>query len=138
MRRKINILLVDDDPLFIFLTKKIISSTGYSTAISECGDGQGGIEFINKSLGDTTDLPDLIFLDLNMPISDGWEFLEEYAKIESNVSKKIDVYIVSSSISPHDFERSKEFNVVKDFMIKPLDKGKLAEIFEPITSIQTA
>ena len=136
MQRKINILVIDDDPLFVFLTKKIIGSTGFSTNISECGDGQRGIEFVNKSLEDRTNLPDLIFLDLNMPISDGWEFLEEYAKIESSVPKKIDVYIVSSSISPHDFERSKEFNVVKDFMIKPLDKGKLTEIFEPIVSVQ--
>jgi CheY-like chemotaxis protein len=138
MQRKINILLIDDDPLFIFLTKKIINSTGYSTAIYECGDGQEGIEFVNGSLANNTTLPDLIFLDLNMPISDGWEFLEEYAKIEFSVREKIDVYVVSSSISPHDFERSKAFNVVKDFMIKPLDKKKLAEVFEPLASIETA
>jgi CheY-like chemotaxis protein len=116
----------------------MIISTGYSTSISECGDGQQGIEFISSGLGDIAALPDVIFLDLNMPISDGWEFLEEYAKIESRVPKKIDVYVVSSSISPHDFERSKAYNVVKDFMIKPLDKGKLAEIFESIANMEAA
>ena len=128
-----NILLIDDDATIIFLTKRIIVSTGIDTSIKEFGDGQEAIDFLKDNVNYAEVLPDVIFLDLSMPIMDGWEFLEEYIFVEPKIKKKIKLYIVSSSISPHDIERAKHFNMVSDFIIKPLVKEKFIEIIENLT-----
>ncbi len=123
------IYIIDDDKLFVFLTKKSIEETGMATQIKEFGDGQAAIEYIQEIInGDTTLLPDIIFLDLSMPIMDGWEFLKEYIHLESELLKKIKLYIFSSSISPHDIERANNIGAVTDFIIKPLSKEKFIEM----------
>ena len=75
-------------------------------------------------------LPDIIFLDLNMPVMDGWEFLNEFLKIKNNLNKKITLYVVSSSIDPRDLERVKSFNMVTDYLIKPIELKKFEKIFD--------
>jgi CheY-like chemotaxis protein len=125
-----NIFLVDDDVTFVFLTKRTILSAGIVTNIDEFGNGQDAFEFLEKNVDHLELLPDIIFLDLNMPVMDGWEFLEHYVAFEQKIKKKIKLYIVSSSISPHDMERAKNFKVVTDFIIKPIIKEKFIEIIE--------
>jgi CheY-like chemotaxis protein len=123
-----NIFLIDDDPIFVFLTRKIISSTASTSEITEFSDGQTAIDFLSDSANSPGLLPDIIFLDLSMPVMDGWQFLKEFVLLEPGLKKKITLYIVSSSISPHEVERSKTFEVVSDFLIKPLEEEKIAEI----------
>ena len=123
-----NIFLIDDDKLFVFLTKKSIQETNIVTEIREFGDGQSAIEYIKEIASNAELLPDIIFLDLSMPIMDGWEFLKEYILIEPNFGKKVELYIFSSSISPHDIERAHNIGAVVDFIIKPLKKDKIKEI----------
>lgn len=127
-----NILLVDDDITFVFLTKRIILATKIVTNINEFNDSQDAIEFLKDNTDDTDLLPDVIFLDLSMPVMDGWGFLEEYIAIEKKIKKKIPLFIVSSSISPHDIDRAKNFSMVTDFIIKPLVKEKFIEIMESL------
>lgn len=123
-----NIFLIDDDKLFVFLTKKSIQETDIVAHIKEFGDGQAAIEYIKEIASDAEQLPDIIFLDLSMPIMDGWEFLKEYIVIQPTFGKKVDLYIFSSSISPHDIERANNIGAVADFIIKPLKKDKIREI----------
>jgi len=123
-----SIFLIDDDPIFVFLTRMIISSTGTTSEISEFRDGQMAIDFLNNNASSPELLPDIIFLDLSMPVMDGWEFLKEYVLLEPGLKKRITLYIVSSSISPHEVERAKTFQVVSDFLIKPLEEERVAEI----------
>lgn len=119
-----SIYIIDDDKLFVFLTKKSIEETLVNTQIKEFGNGQSAIDFI-KEIADKPDLlPDIIFLDLSMPIMDGWEFLNEYIALEPAMKKKIKLYIFSSSISPHDIERANSIGSVTDFIIKPLSKER--------------
>jgi CheY-like chemotaxis protein len=127
-----NIFLVDDDATFVFMTKKIIRSTAIDSEINEFPDGEAAIDFLKDHLDHTEPLPDVIFLDLNMPIMDGWGFLEEYVSLEPKMKKKVKLYIVSSSISPHEIERAKQFSSVSDFIIKPLVKEKFIEIIESL------
>ena len=75
-------------------------------------------------------LPQIILLDLSMPIMDGWGFLEEYKLLILAIGKKITLYIVTSSISPHDIERAKNINAVSDYIIKPVTKEKFAGIIK--------
>ncbi len=130
MRSTTNVFVIDDDKTFVFLTKKIIKSAPFDTHIEEFGDGQVAIDHLKRITGDCDLLPDIIFLDLNMPVMDGWEFIKEYQQLPAHVIKRIRLYIVSSSISPHDIERSKRYSFVADFITKPLVKLKFTEIVE--------
>ncbi|WP_316839106.1 response regulator [Pedobacter gandavensis] len=122
------IALIDDDSTFVFLTKRMIKAANISTHIDEFNDGLQALNFLKANQNNSEILPDVIFLDLSMPIMDGWEFLEEYTVVEPRIRKTIILYIVSSSISPHDIERSRNFSVVSDFIIKPLNKERFIQI----------
>jgi len=125
-----NILLIDDDPIFVYLMRRIINSTSYTCEINEFTDGELAINYLN-GIHDKNDLlPDLIFLDLSMPVMDGWEFLKEYSQLRPAIKKDITLFIVSSSISPKEVERAKTFRAVSDFLIKPLGKAKVIEIID--------
>lgn len=122
------IALIDDDSTFVFLTKRMIKAANIATHIDEFNDGLQALTFFKANQNNHEVLPDVIFLDLSMPIMDGWEFLEEYTVVEPRIRKRIILYIVSSSISPHDIERSRNFSVVSDFIIKPLNKERFIQI----------
>jgi CheY-like chemotaxis protein len=126
------IFLIDDDPVFVYLTKKIICSVNGGCEIMEFSDGELAIDHLRTICGDSTSLPDIIFVDLSMPVMDGWEFLDEYTQLQSKLSKSIELFIVSSSISPQEVERSKTYPAVLDFLIKPVAKGKIAEIMSHV------
>jgi CheY-like chemotaxis protein len=98
----------------------------------EFSDGELAIDHLRTICGDSTSLPDIIFVDLSMPVMDGWEFLDEYTQLQSKLSKSIELFIVSSSISPQEVERSKTYPAVLDFLIKPVAKGKIAEIMSHV------
>jgi CheY-like chemotaxis protein len=134
MKSLTNVFVIDDDKTFVFLTKKIIQSVPYEVKIEEFNDGQQAIDYLKKYAGERDMLPDVIFLDLSMPVMDGWDFIDEYRHLRPVIAKGARLYIVSSSISPHDIERSKNLEVVADFIIKPLAKGKFAEIVESLPS----
>ncbi len=122
------VFLVDDDKLFVFLTKKTILSTRLATGITEFNDGENAIEFIKEHAGKPDELPDVIFLDLSMPIMDGWTFLKEFEAVKDLMSKKIIIYVFTSSISPHDLERAKGIPHVADFLIKPLERDQFVQL----------
>ena len=126
------IFLIDDDPVFVYLTKKIICSVNGGCEIMEFSDGELAIDHLRTICGDSTSLPDIIFVDLSMPVMDGWEFLNEYDLLRPKLSKPIELFIVSSSISPQEVERSKSYPAVLDFLIKPVAKGKIAEIISHV------
>ncbi len=122
------LFIIDDDQTFVFLTKKSISSTNIESNINEFSDGSEAIDYLKTIATDDTMLPDIILLDLFMPIMDGWGFLEEYKLLHPHLPKKADIYIVSSTIAPHDIERAKSHPLVKDLFIKPLVRDKIIEL----------
>ncbi len=130
MKPALSVFLVDDDKLFVFLTKKTINATKLVSDIKEFGDGEQAIEYLKEIAGNQDLLPDIILLDLSMPIMDGWAFLKEYVLLEPVIGKKIRVYIFTSSISPHDLERAKGIDVVTDFIVKPLEKEKFIDLLK--------
>jgi CheY-like chemotaxis protein len=125
-----SIFLIDDDPIFVYLTRRIISSINCPCQINEFTDGELAMSYLSE-FGDKPELlPDVIFLDLSMPVMDGWEFLKEYSDLKPKLKKDIALFIVSSSISPQEVERSKSYRAVTDFLIKPVEKGKIVEIMD--------
>ncbi len=123
-------MLVDDDPIFVFLTRKVIAETEFAGRIDVFENGKSGIEFLTKVIESKEMLPEIIFLDLNMPILDGWGFLEEFIALKPKFAEQITIYIVSSSVSPHDIQRAKAIDVVSDFIIKPITKDKYKDIIK--------
>ncbi|MBW4362602.1 response regulator [Flavobacterium sp. NAS39] len=122
--------LVDDDEVFVFLTSKMIEQSKLVDLIKIFDNGYDALVFLKENLGNIDALPDIILLDLSMPIMDGWQFLEEYVKINPVIGKKITIYICSSSISPVDVSRAKAIDEVSDFIIKPVTKDKLVEMIK--------
>ncbi len=122
--------LVDDDDVFVFLTTRLLEKHKLVDLIKIFDNGYDALVFIKENLGNIDALPDIILLDLSMPIMDGWQFLDEYVKINPKIGKKITIYICSSSISPDDVVRAKAINAVSDFIIKPMTKEKLIEMIK--------
>jgi CheY-like chemotaxis protein len=125
-------LMIDDDRLLILLTRKIIELADRSVVVNSLCNGNEGLNYLKENANNTELLPDIIFLDLNMPVMDGWDFLEEYSSIESEMGKKIRIVLFSSTISPVDFERAKRYAIVYDFIIKPLNKEKFISLIDDL------
>ena len=87
-----------------------------------------GIDALNYLKNENNIIPDLIFLDINMPKMNGWEFLEEYKKLDKNTKSKIVIVILSTSINPDDIKKSEGIEEVSDFEVKPLDKDAIENI----------
>jgi CheY-like chemotaxis protein len=122
--------LIDDDDIFVFLTTRMLEKYKLVDLIKIFDNGYDALVFIKENLGNIEALPDIILLDLSMPIMDGWQFLDEYVKINSKIGKKITIFICSSSISPDDIARAKAINAVSDFIIKPMTKEKLIDMIK--------
>ena len=124
--------IVDDDDIFVFLTTKIIEQTNLVDLIKGFENGLDAINFLKENKNNVDALPDIILLDLNMPIMNGWQFLEEYNKLNPTIGKKITIYICSSSISPDDITRAKTISEVSDYIIKPITKDKLIDLIKKL------
>ncbi|WNH12461.1 response regulator [Thalassobellus suaedae] len=123
-----NLTLVDDDDVFVLLTKIAIKKTNLVDQIMVFSNGLDALIFLKEMKNNEDALPEIIFLDLSMPIMDGWQFLEEFSKLHPKLAKKVTIYICSSSISPRDILRAKTINEVSDYIIKPITKDKLKDI----------
>jgi CheY-like chemotaxis protein len=122
--------LIDDDDVFVFLTSRMLEKYKLVDLIKIFDNGYDALVFLKENLDNIEALPDIILLDLSMPIMDGWQFLEEYVKINPRIGKKITIFVCSSSISPDDFTRAMNINAVSDFIIKPMTKEKLVEMIK--------
>ena len=115
------VFIIDDDPIHqriaqIMIAKhqlydEFVSYTEAGKALADLESNYGALDF----------LPDVILLDLNMPVMDGWDFLEKFEKNRSNYIKEIKVFIVSSSVDEKDISRSQTYSSVKGFISKPLN-----------------
>jgi len=122
------IFLIDDDPIFVFLAMKILETVDKTVKIDIFADGELAIDHLNAVKQFNELLPDIIFLDLNMPVLDGWGFLEQYSVIYSGLIKEIKLYILTSSISPEDIAHASEYPLISGYLIKPMEKEKMEEI----------
>ncbi len=118
-------VVIDDDTIFVFGIKRLMSVLNFSHNIKVYGNGSEALEAFKAGAS-----ADVIFLDLNMPVMDGWQFLEEYTQLQ--VTPKPIIYIVSSSIDPADIARAKEYDNVRDYVVKPVSKNRLREIMSDI------
>lgn len=121
------VLLVDDDPVFNTLHKRLLERTGIPMQISAVHNGQDAMYLINEYFTGVRDLPDLVLLDLDMPTMDGFSFLEAFKRIPFGKFHNPKVVILTSSADPRDIKRVKSIGVYK-YLNKPLTEVALREL----------
>jgi CheY-like chemotaxis protein len=129
---KLRILLVDDDRIYQFAARKTIEATGFAENIAVYSNGEEAINFLRTNSFDNGTLPDVIFLDVNMPIMNGWEFLDAYTSIKPNLTKPVTIYVVSSSVDEIDVSKSRQYDTVKGYIVKPVLREKFRQILSSI------
>lgn len=115
--------IIDDDPIHIFVTTDEIDKTDLFDTVISYKNGKEAFEALSEVHRNKERLPDLILLDLNMPIWDGWDFLDEFTQLK--LDDKIVILIITSSNDPADIRRSKEYERVQNLVIKPITADKL-------------
>ena len=123
-----SVLLVEDDPITILVCDRIITMSEFADKVISCENGKIAYDYLKDLLAKGEDIPEIIFLDINMPVMNGWDLLEELEHIKSSFSKLPRIYILSSTVDPEDYKRAKSFDAVVDFISKPLSKELLHEI----------
>ncbi|MBA9072378.1 CheY-like chemotaxis protein [Flavobacterium gossypii] len=124
------ILCVDDDPITLMLYKMVIAKASFTEEIITAKNGQEALDYYNNLRAEgESQSPELIFLDLNMPVMGGWEFLDNFTKSEyQEFNTKTKVIVLSSTIDPTDIEKSKTYSIVIDFLSKPITKEMLEDL----------
>lgn len=124
------ICIVDDDEIYKFTMKRMIEINQLAKKLLIFSDGEEAINFMIDNVANSVDLPDVIFLDINMPIMDGFQFMEEYVKLKPTVGKKITIYMVTSSVDSVDIDRAKSISEISDYIIKPIKSEELKIIIQ--------
>lgn len=123
------ILCIDDDPITLMLCKKVISKTSFSKEIATAKNGEEALKYFDTiKVTNSINKTQLIFLDLNMPLMDGWGFLDNFGTSKYAEFHNTKIIILSSTIDPDDFEKSKKYPLVIDFLSKPISKEMLESL----------
>jgi CheY-like chemotaxis protein len=135
MKSKLNsVLLIDDDEPTNFYTQLIIEESGCADHVQVAQGGREALNYLSKTQpqsGETSfPRPDLIFLDINMPAMDGWEFLDEYKKLQKERQGKIIVVMLTTSLNPDDRAKANDMPEIAGFESKPLTEEKLNKILK--------
>ncbi len=122
------VMLVDDNDTDNFISRRIIEITNFASKVEIKNSGKSALEHLEKNKDNTNNLPDYIFLDINMPIVDGFVFLYEFEKFNTNLKNKCKVIILSSSDNKRDIDKIVNNENVIKFITKPLTENALEEI----------
>lgn len=124
------ICIIDDDPLYKLLLKKTIERLSMNIDVITFEDGKQAIEGLSKLNENTAHLPDIILLDINMPVMDGWEFMDQFVEDKNQFLKAMTIYIASSSIAKHDIEKSKTYTEISGYLVKPIVKNTILGLLQ--------
>jgi CheY-like chemotaxis protein len=124
----LTVCLIDDDDIYRFAVRRIIELVNPQQKVLVFANGKEAIDFFTEENVPLEQLPDLIFLDINMPVMNGWEFLEAYNLVKPGLLKPISIYLVSSSVDEVDKIKSQSFQTVTEFITKPINKERMMEL----------
>lgn len=125
------VMLIDDNEIDNLINQKMIEAASVTENIYTHTGAKSAIEFLrNMEKMDMADkvLPDVIFLDIDMPLMDGFQFLDEFEKLSPTAKKKCKIVMLTSSINPQDFNRSKKYSNVKLYLNKPLSHESIINL----------
>ena len=128
-----SVMLIDDNEIDNLINQKMVEAAGLSKYIYTHTGAKSAIEFLKNIEQLETEivesvLPDVIFLDIDMPLMDGFQFLEEFNKLKSSTKDKCRIVMLTSSINPQDVSKSKKYEAVKKYLNKPLSQDSLKDL----------
>ncbi len=124
------VLFIDDDEATNFIHEMVIRELYPNIEITVKKNGKDAIDYL-KTLDDPNALlPNLIFLDINMPVMNGWEFLENYAKLNPKLKENIVAFMISTSLNPDDMKRAEENDNINAFISKPITPPSLKQLIQ--------
>ena len=124
------LVFIDDDPIDHFMMKHILRDKNYFDTTTYTIYGGLVLDYIEEHKSEPEKLPDVIFLDLNMPQFSGWEFLERMERLQGEIDKDIKVYVISSSLRPADKQTPSKYSFVNKFISKPVDTSEIERIVQ--------
>lgn len=128
------ICIIDDDPICVYGTKILLNHNNYfGSNILVYEDGYEALVNLTALVISGKTLPDVILLDLNMPVMNGWEFLDEFVKLPLEIKPQI--FIVSSHFGLNEFNKGNSYGIVSDYISKPLLGADLADLFESVMTV---
>ena len=125
------VMLVDDNEIDNMINQKMLESVNFAEQYYVHTSGQSALDFLEnlvKRESAAELLPDMILLDINMPLIDGFQFLDEFAELDIKIKTDIDVFMLTTSINPSDKERAEGNALITKFLIKPLTLDQLKEL----------
>jgi response regulator of citrate/malate metabolism len=129
MNKVSTICIINDDDIFTFILKKSITKLNICNEVISFINGDEAIKEFEKP---NSSIPNIILLDINMPVLNGWDFLTEFVKI--NIPFKVDIYLISAHISNEDLIKAKNQKEITGILTDPTDSKILTEIVESYTS----
>lgn len=124
--------LVDDDAVINMINTKVVQLSKLAVKVSSVTDAREALDILRKTaLSDPDAFPEIIFLDINMPDMDGWEFLTEFRKFPEYILQKSRIVMLTSSIDLFDIRKAKTYSIVSDYIVKPLNNKLLGMLKSP-------
>jgi CheY-like chemotaxis protein len=124
-----NVLLIDDDDICNLISSKTLQRMGFADEIHVAMNGEQGISLLEDHFQNSTAMPDVILLDLEMPVMNGFEFLEAFRKLPIPNKESIKIIIVTSSSDPNDMRKAKTMGI-SHYLTKPISEEKLMTILQ--------
>ncbi|MEC4050316.1 response regulator [Flavobacterium sp. SUN046] len=127
--KKRHVMLIDDNNFDCFIANRIIANSHLTEKISMMNSAMEALDYLRKAQMESDDFPDLILLDVAMPVMDGFAFLDDIAKFQQVQNRTCIVVMLTSSANDKDIDKSKTYAYVKDYFVKPLTVEMLERLF---------
>lgn len=121
--------IIDDDRLYQFGMKRMLHHVAVETEVKQFYNGMEAIQYLQQNKDKRNNLPDIIFLDINMPLMNGWQFLDTFKNLRLHFSKQILIYMITSSVDNAEILRAAAYKEIRNYIIKPISFESMREIF---------
>jgi len=126
------VCLIDDDPVYTFVVKKILKHIRQSNQLINFPNGELALNWLKSNMSESSVLPELILLDISMPVMNGFEFVESFETLPVEKKQGISIFMLSSSINENDIAKVRGYSSIKQFINKPLTANSIAGVLEKI------